>query len=300
MLIVKPKPQSVKAWVVAARPKTLLLSITPIAVGTFLAPVPFKQLNWSLALCTLGAAVAMQIATNMINDAVDFKRGADTKHRLGPQRATQSGLLTDKQVLSAGFGTLIVAAILALPMMIVGGLPFILLTAIALLCSYMYTAGPFPIAYKGLGELFVILFYGLMATLCPYYLQTGELSAGAWVASLQLGLLASAPLAINNLRDIEEDTKSHKRTLAVRFGRFFGKWEITFLMLAPFIINIYWLSIGRYLTFILPCAALFMVVNLLRGIWKHSPSRLYNRYLGEAAMITAIFGLLIVLGERIL
>lgn len=296
---VKIKQNSLTAWILAARPKTLMAGIIPIIVGSFIAPVDFAEIDWGIVFSALIASVALQIATNLINDALDFKKGADTKDRIGPLRVTQSGLLTSTQVLAGGFGFLLCALLFALPLIFKGGIPLLVIVILSAICSYLYTGGPYPLAYTGLGEAFVILFYGFVATCSTYYLQYGAITPDALVAGFQMGCLTTVLIAINNLRDINEDSKTGKNTLAVRFGLLFGRWEITALILVPFFVNAYWYLSGRYLPFILPMTALLIGINLIRGVWKHYPSKLYNRFLGEASLLLMIFGLLLVLGMRL-
>jgi 1,4-dihydroxy-2-naphthoate octaprenyltransferase len=235
----------------------------------------------------------------MINDALDFKKGFDTKERLGPLRVTQNGLLKSWQVLAASFGFICAAFFLSIPLIQSGGLVYMYLTMAAVLFSYLYTGGPFPLSSTGLSEPFVVIFYGFVATLSAYYLQMHHLNASSWIAATQIGLLATGILVVNNLRDVHQDAKTGKKTLAVRFGIVFGKWELTFILFTPYVLNLYyWLVEGRFLPFFLPFASILIAVNIVRGIWNHEPSRLYNRYLAETAILTLLFGVLLVLGFR--
>lgn len=287
-----------KSWLLALRPRTLMLGVIPVLVGTFSTEIPMQDINWLVLFSAVFFALLMTIAVNLINDALDFKKGMDTKERIGPIRVTQSGLLSEKQVLTAGIGVLVVAFMVGVPMFLQGGLPILGVLLASIICSYLYTGGPYPISYNGLGELFVMLFYGFGAVMTSYYLQEGALSWDALIVSLQMGFLATAVIAINNLRDINEDRKTGKKTLAARFGIQFGKWEISSLISLAFLLNLYWYASDRFLGFFLPSTALLIAINLIRGIWKHAPSRLYNRYLGEASLLLTIFGILLILGLR--
>lgn len=281
------------------RPKTLVAGAIPILVGSFCSALPFSKMDFGILFSALMFSLLTQMSVNLINDALDFKKGKDTKNRVGPTRVTQSGLLTSSQVLSGGFALLFLAFLVSIPLILKGGVPLFALVVTSLMCSYLYTGGPYPLAYIGLGEVFVLLFYGFAAVVSSYYLQTGGISKDSIIASLQIGLLATALVAINNLRDIHEDRITGKRTLAARFGVTFGKWEITLLITLPFLLNGYWYLTERYLAFFLPSTALLIAYNLVRGIWKHSPSRLYNRFLGEASLLLAIFGLMLVIGLHV-
>lgn len=290
----KIKPQSFNAWVAATRPKTMLAAISPVVVGSFMTPL--ANVQWGIFICALLTAICITIATNMINDALDFKKGCDTEERIGPMRVTQSGLLKANQVLMGGFVSLSIAAVFALPLMLKGGAIIVCAFILSALFSFLYTGGPFPLAYLGLAELFVIIFYGFGATAGSYYLQTGSFTLANAIAALQMGCFGSVMIAIGNLRDMQQDRKANKMTLIARFGVLFGKWEVTFLILFPFLLNTYWYLKGQYLPFLLPLTAVLIGINILRSIWKHEPSRLYNRYFGEAALLMILFSVLLIIG----
>jgi 1,4-dihydroxy-2-naphthoate octaprenyltransferase len=157
--------------------------------------------------------------------------------------------------------------------------------------GYAYTAGPFPLAYKGLGDLFVILFFGLVAVGGMFYLQAGDLTLGALILGLQVGFHATVLIAINNLRDVEGDRKVNKRTLAVRFGKKFVRKEIWFLLLAPFILSLYWGYEGHFWAFLLPWSVLPLALKLGKLLQNTEPSPEYNKFLGQAAGIHLLFGI---------
>lgn len=287
---------SLKAWLIAVRPRTMIAAVIPVLVGSFATSLPLSEINWGTLISALLVAMSLTIAVNLINDALDAKKGKDTAERIGFLRVTQSGLLSANQVLAGGFGVLFFTFLFSLPLIIKGGIPILFMVVLSMLCSYLYTGGPYPISYNGLGELFVILFYGFGAVGGAYYLQAGYMTFDALIVSLQMGLLATVMIAINNLRDIVEDSKTGKRTLASRFGVRFGKWEILTFVALPFLLNFYWLGIGSYLAFLFPLTSSLIGINLIRGIWQHTPSHLYNRYFGDATSLLALFGLLLILG----
>lgn len=297
--ILTTQPQSIKAWFLAIRPKTLMAAVAPIIVGTLISNIPFAEMDWKIACSALIAAIMVTISTNLINDALDYKKGADSKERIGPTRVTQSGLLSSTQVLAGGFAFLFLAFLFAIPLILKGGLILFVLAIMSAICSYLYTGGPYPLSYTGLGEVFVIIFYGFVATLTSYYLQTGVITIDSFIAAMQMGSLATVMIAINNLRDIHEDSKTGKKTLAARFGLNFAKWETTFFIAFPFVLNFYWYFTDRFLTFYLPLTSLLIGINLIRQIWKHAPSRLYNRFFGEASLLIIVFGTLLILGMRL-
>lgn len=289
-------PNPLSSWFLAVRPKTLIAGIIPVLVGSFMPGLSFAEVDWNVLVAALLVSILMTIGVNLVNDALDCKKGADTAQRIGPVRVTQSGLLSEQQVLGAAFFVLSLSLLAGFPLILKGGSPLLAFIVLSILFSYLYTGGPYPLSYHGLGEIFVILFYGFGAVLATYYLQAGTLTLDAFVGSLQIGLLATVMISINNLRDIVEDTQTGKKTLAVRFGIDFAKWEITILIVLPFLLNFYWYFAHDFLPFFLPSSALLIAVNLIRGIWKHAPSKLYNRFLGEASLLLALFGLLLTLG----
>ena len=205
-------------WSMAARPKTLPAAAAPVLVGTALAayrdamrPLP--------AVAALVGALAIQVATNLANDYFDFRRGADTEERVGPTRVTQAGLLEPEAVLRAAVLALAVASLVGIYLVVVGGWPVVAIGLASLACAVLYTGGPFPLAYHGLGDLFVFVFFGLVAVAGTYYVQALTFPAEAWWAGVGVGALSTALLVVNNLRDLETDARVGKRTLAVRLGR---------------------------------------------------------------------------------
>lgn len=296
---IKRKPSGALSWILAARPKTLTAAFVPVLVGTCLADLPLEAIRWSLAFFALMSSFFIQIGTNLINDALDFKKGADTPQRLGPSRVTQQGWLSSQQVLGAGLFCFALAAFFCIPLIYQGGIWFFALLIVSLLCGYLYTGGPAPLAYVGLGDIFVLLFFGFASTVSTYFLQMEALSYKPFLAGLQIGLLATALIAINNLRDCDEDTKSHKRTLAVRFGKTFARLELTLLLTLPFLLGAIWYAAGYVWSAFLPLLLLPMAVRLLRAIWKTEPSIQYNAFLAQSAFLQLGFGILFVIGYRI-
>ncbi len=289
-----------RAWFLAARPKTLTAAIVPILVGTILAMPYGLSVSWFLALSALFSATCIQIAMNIINDALDFEKGTDTSARIGPIRPTQvamlSGQVRPMHVLIGGFCFLLIAFSAAIPLMLSGGLPLIAIVLVSMLCAYLYTGGPFPLSYIGAGDIFVVLFFGFVATGASFYVQTGMITPSVLVAGLQIGLLATVMIAINNLRDHEGDAAGGRRTLPVRFGIQAGRIEITFCVLMPFVLNMFWWIVGMPAATILPMLALPIAWLVLHNIWRTSPSRQYNKFLGFAALLHLSFGSLLALG----
>lgn len=228
----------------AARPKTLPAAIGPVLVGTAVA-ISDEAFQPTLALAALLGAVLLQVAVNFANDYFDAKNDIDSDQRLGPVRVTQAGLLAPNQVKAAMILTLTLAALLFGGMAYVGGPVLIGVGILSILSALAYSGGPFPLASHGLGEVFVLIFFGPVAVCSTYYLQAGRFSTFSLVASLVPGLLVTAIMVINNLRDIPTDSVAGKRTIAVRLGR---KGTIVFfrlLLLVAYLIPLLVIASGR-------------------------------------------------------
>lgn len=286
----------IKDIILAFRPKTLTAALVPCLAGTALAYYDLKSWNPWVLIFALLSATFIQIGTNLINDSVDFKKGADTESRIGPKRITQAGVLSSKKVFNLGSLSFFIAFLLGIPLVIQGGWPIVLIGLVSILMGYAYTAGPFPLAYKGLGDLFVILFFGLVAVGGIYFLQTGNYNLNAFILGLQIGLLATVLIAINNLRDRDGDLKANKKTLAVRLGIIGAKIEILTLMYLPYLLGGYWFVQGPEKSFLWPLLSLFITVKLSQNIIETDPSPIYNKYLAKSALLHLSFGLLISLG----
>jgi 1,4-dihydroxy-2-naphthoate octaprenyltransferase len=207
-----------RIWLMAARPRTLPAAIAPVLVGTALAGFGhvFHPLRFLAAL--LGA-VFIQVGTNLSNDYSDARRGADTEDRLGPVRVTAGGLVPPKQVLIATYVSFGLAVLAGVYLIVVAGWLLLVIGAASILAGVLYTGGPRPYGYEGLGELFVFLFFGVVAVAGSFFVQVRHLHWEAFALSIPVGLLAAAILVVNNIRDIDSDRRASKRTLAVKLGR---------------------------------------------------------------------------------
>ena len=272
------------AWILAARPKTLSASVVPVLVGTALA---WPRIEWATFGYALAGAIFIQIGTNLVNDALDFRRGADTSERLGPVRVTQAGLLGYDTVMRGAWISFAIAALCGIPLILRGGWPIATIGIASILAAYAYTGGPYPLGYHGLGELFVLLFFGVIAVGGSYFVQTFKYDVRALIAGVAVGLLAVALLAINNLRDVASDQASNKKTLVVRFGEQFGRIEIIACVLIPF-------ALALFITWT-PLAAFPLAVFLIRTTWHAKGSHL-NRCLAIAGLLQWTFGILFVVG----
>lgn len=287
---------TMKPWLLALRPKTLTAAIVPVMVATALVKADGIEVLWWVSICAVLSAIFIQIGTNLVNDAIDFHKGADTETRIGPQRVTQSGLLTHKQVMAAAFACFGVAFALGIPLVVHGGWPIVAIGLVSLAMGYAYTGGPFPLAYKGLGDFFVIIFFGLIAVMGTYYLHAGAVTTSSAIAGLQVGLLATVLIAINNLRDAPQDALVGKKTLAVRFGIMFARFEIALLAITPFLLGYYWSRSDHFNAFLLPLVAIPFARRIVGGVFKNAPSPIYNRFLAMAAILHLVFGFFLSIG----
>jgi 1,4-dihydroxy-2-naphthoate octaprenyltransferase len=215
---VTERPSAARIWLMAARPRTLPAAVAPVLVGTALAATE-DGLKWLTFLAALIGALFIQVGTNLSNDYSDARRGADTEDRLGPVRVTAGGLVPPRQVLIATYVAFGVAVLAGIYLIATAGWELLLVGAASILAGVLYTGGPRPYGYEGLGEVFVFLFFGVVAVAGSYFAQTEALEWEALVLSVPVGLLASAILVVNNVRDLETDRRAGKRTLAVRLGR---------------------------------------------------------------------------------
>ncbi len=265
---------------------------TGVAYGFSPAPVRL----W-LAVVALLSATCIQIATNLVNDAADFEKGADTAERLGPTRVTQSGLLQGRHVMLAAGVFFLAAALLGVPLIVAGGVPILVIGILSIVAGYAYTAGPFPLAYLGLGEIFVILFFGVAAVKGMAYVLAGQsLSPWAELAALQVGLQSATLLAVNNFRDIAGDRVAGKHTLAARWGDRFARFEVATLVALPFLLGAFWVAARRPAAALLPLVTVVIAVRLVRGVWNEPPSRRFNVFLAQSALLQLVFSVLLAIG----
>lgn len=286
----------IKSIILAFRPKTLTAALVPCLAATALVKATQASVDMSVLYFALAASFLIQIGTNLVNDAVDFKKGADNEKRIGPQRITQAGILTANQVMALGSLCFLIAVLCGIPLVMKGGWPIVAIGVASVAMGYSYTAGPFPLAYLGLGDLFVILFFGLIAVMGMVFIMTGQWTLDAFWLGLQIGFHATVLIAINNLRDIYGDKEVNKKTLAVRFGVTFSRSEILALAFLPFIMNLYWFKQGLTWAAVLPLLALPLAVKVSKNVFTTEPSPAYNKFLGQSAGLHLLFGLLLAAG----
>lgn len=284
-----------QAWGLAIRPRTLPAAAAGVVMGSALAwRDGFFRLDATL-VC-LFAALLLQIGSNLANDVFDFERGTDTPERLGPTRVTQAGLLTPSQV-KFGMGTVFVlSALLGLYLAWLGGWPIIIIGIAAIISAIAYTGGPLPLGYYGLGDIFVFIFFGLASVAGTYYVQAGHVSSAAWWMTIPPGLIITAILVVNNLRDIENDRKASKHTLAVMFGENFAKTEYVICMLAAYLVLpiVAWMGIIPWMS-LLAWASLPMAFRATSTVFTQK-GRPLNAALAGTGQTAFVFGVLFWVG----
>jgi len=244
------------------------------------------------AAAALAGAVLIQIGTNFANDVFDFENGADTGERLGPVRAAQAGLLTPRQLRAGMLVAFAAATVAGLYLASVGGWPVVVIGLASIVSGIGYTGGPFPLGYHGLGDLFVMAFFGFVAVCGTAYVQLGAVPSLAWWAAVPVGALATAVLVVNNLRDRVTDERAGKRTLAVRLGHRAGLAEYALLLAAAYAIPIALAARSRELALLLPVATLPVAAHLCRELWTTPVGRAFNGILGGTARLLLLFGVL--------
>ncbi|MEY7849874.1 1,4-dihydroxy-2-naphthoate polyprenyltransferase [Natrarchaeobius sp. A-rgal3] len=298
-----------KAWVMAARPQTLPAAAAPIIVGTGLAmaegvfaPIP--------ALMAFVGAALIQVGTNFANDYYDAIKGADTDDRDGFTRVTQAGIIPAERVKLATIVTFGLAVLSGTYLVYVGGLPILVIGLVSVLCGWAYTGGPYPLGYHGLGDLFVFVFFGIVAVVGTYYVQAasfaeplatsvpqGTITREAVLASLPIAGLSTAILVVNNIRDRETDAETGKRTLAVRLGYRWSRIEYTAMVGLAYAVPVwFWLVEGIGLGVLLPFLSLPYAAFTARTVWTRTDGEALNPALEATGKLLAIYALLFAAG----
>lgn len=295
-------PSAMGAWVRAIRPATLTAALGPVAVGTGLA-VADGVFDASVALAALLGATSIQIGTNLYNDYADFVKGADTAERLGPARAVQRGWLGPGAVKAGAYVAFLIATLFGAYLILVAGWPILVIGILSLVSGVLYTGGPAPLAYTGLGDLFVLLFFGLAAVGGTYYAQALTVVPEALAGGVAVGLLATAILVVNNLRDRHTDRVAGKRTLVVRFGEAFGRREYVFCVVGAYltalaVIVASSLSGDTAWGWLAPLVTLPLAVGETRRVMAADGAAL-NPRLGGTARLGLAYALLLALGTSL-
>ncbi|MBK6765149.1 MAG: 1,4-dihydroxy-2-naphthoate polyprenyltransferase [bacterium] len=283
------------AWILAARPKTLVAALLPVLIGAAWASAR-GAFSWSVAALILLSATCIQIGTNFANDYSDFRKGADTHERLGPTRVTQAGLLSPRAVLSGTLAAFALAVVLAVPLILRGGWPILAIGLSGILFGWMYTGGPYPLGYNGLAEFFVLAYFGVLAVAGTTYLFTLDWESTAFLLGLIPGVLACGLLAVNNVRDENTDRKAGKRTPVVRFGRTFGLIEYAASLLLPYVLLLAMSSRLPKLAWLLPLFALPLCVGPIKVVLSTTDGQSLNRALAHTARHMLVFGVLLSIG----
>ena len=283
-------------WLSASRPRTLPAAIAPVVIGTAMA-LADGGLHWGAALAALLGALLIQIGTNLANDYFDFVKGADTAERKGPRRLTQAGLVSPQAMWRAAVATFGLAFVVGLYLAARGGWPVVGIGVASILAGVLYTGGPAPYGYRGLGDLFVLIFFGPVAVAGTHYVQTLQFSPEAALAGLGPGLISVAVLAVNNLRDIETDAVAGKRTLAVRFGPGFARWEHTgAIALAAALPLGFWLSGVRGPAMALPLLMLPAAWPVIRTVFATRDGPALNGALAGTGRLLVLYAVLFCAG----
>jgi 1,4-dihydroxy-2-naphthoate polyprenyltransferase len=278
-------------WLMAARPRTLPAAVAPVLVGTALAATEdtFRPLTFVAAIV---GAVFIQIGTNLSNDYSDARRGADTEDRLGPVRVTAGGLVPPRQVLVATYVAFGVAVLAGAYLIATAGWELLLVGAASILAGVLYTGGPRPYGYEGLGEVFVFLFFGVVAVTGSYFAQVEQVTWEALVLAVPVGLLAAAILVVNNVRDLETDRRAGKRTLAVRLGRsrargLYGAMVYVAFVCAPLPWALGSDELSAWL--LLPLVALPFAVPIVRTVRNRTDGPALNGALARTGLLQLVF-----------
>lgn len=289
------KRNSLKAWILAARPKTLTGAITPVMVGIALATMD-GHFQWLPALVCCLFACLMQIAANFINDLFDYLKGTDREDRLGPERACAQGWISPKAMRNGILLTVILACLIGSILLFYAGWELIIVGLLCVLFAFLYTTGPYPLSYNGWGDVLVIVFFGFVPVGGTYYVQALTWTPDVTIASLVSGLLIDTLLVVNNYRDREADATSGKRTVIVRFGEKFGRYLYLILGVTAALLCLWFLAEGHIYAALLP--QLYLIPHFFT--WKrmvkiHSGKKL-NSILGETSRNMLLLGILLSLG----
>jgi 1,4-dihydroxy-2-naphthoate octaprenyltransferase len=290
--------QTSTAWFLACRPKTLTVSLSPVLVGSAVAWHDSGRLLWLPLLAALLGAAFIQIGTNLFNDAGDFLRGTDTPDRLGPRRASAEGWLTPQAVQGGAWLAFALAFLCGIYLVWHGGWPIVAIGLASLAAGWSYTGGPKPIAYGPFGEIFVLVFFGLVAVGGSYYLQTLGLTPTALLAATLVGIHAAAVITVNNYRDLDGDARNGKNTLAVRLGRpamrafYTGELLLPYALLPLLAGELGWKAA-------LPLLSLPLALKLGRRFRRETPGPVFNGILAATAGLQLVFALVLSLSFTI-
>ena len=298
-MTIDARPSTARIWLLAIRPATLPAAVSGVLVGLGAALGIGAPFRLDTAVGCLAVALVLQITANLSNDLSDFRRGADTPDRSGPLRVAAAGLVTERQLEIAIVVTIAIAAAIGLWLTTIGGPVLLALGALAIVAALAYTGGPWPYGYRGLGEVFVFVFFGLVAVVGTAFLQAGQIAPLFVAAAAPVGALTTAILVVNNLRDIPTDSAAGKRTLAVMLGRRATVVEYRLLLAVAFLVPVALLVAGRGLPVLLPLLAVPLALPLERTVRTFSEPRQLNPVLKGTARLALVHGLLLAIGLAI-
>jgi 1,4-dihydroxy-2-naphthoate octaprenyltransferase len=285
-----------RIWLMASRVRTLPAAVAPVLVGTALAATS-GTFRAGVFVAALLGAVFIQVGTNLSNDYSDARRGADTEDRLGPVRVTAGGLVPPKHVLRATYVAFGLAVVCGIYLVAMSGIELLIIGVLSILAGVLYTGGPRPYGYEGLGEVFVFLFFGVAAVAGSAFAQLETFPAEAFVLAVPVGLLAAAILVVNNVRDLDTDRRVGKKTLAVRLGRprtrtMFAAMVYGAFLTAPLAI----LAEPLELWLLLPWLALPLAADLVRTVRNHADGPTLNDALARSGQLQLLFCALLAAG----
>jgi 1,4-dihydroxy-2-naphthoate octaprenyltransferase len=289
------KENKLNSWILASRPKTLLAAVVPVMVGSALA-ISMKKFFLPYSLVALFCSILIQIGTNFTNDLYDYLKGSDTIKRKGPRRVLASGLISVNEMRIAIILVFGLTFLFGLYLVYSVGLLIFWIGIISIFAGIIYTAGPFPLAYNGLGDVFVFIFFGIVGTMGTFYLHTQEISLLSLVVSIPVGALITNILVVNNYRDIDEDREANKNTLAVLMGRIFTRWQFILLITLSYLTTIllhfhfnysYWI--------LLPLSTIPIAIILIKMFYTYKGEE-FNKTLELSAKFAGLFGLLLAVG----
>ncbi len=289
-------PGPVGAWLLAIRPRTLPAAVAPVVIGTGVASA-HGVAQIAPAAAALAGALLIQIATNLANDYFDFVKGGDDEDRVGPVRVVQAGILSPEAVIRGTAVTLALATLVGAYLVWVGGVPILVIGLLALVCAVAYTGGPFPLAYHGLGDLFVFVFFGPVAVGGTYWVQARALPPDLLLAGVGIGALITAVLVVNNLRDRETDARAGKRTMAVILGETGSRIEFFLLVLVALAVPVVgWAVLGWDAWTLIALGVVVLLGRPMATLLTYMDARELNPVLGETARAVAWYGGLLAVG----
>ncbi|MCK5086252.1 MAG: 1,4-dihydroxy-2-naphthoate polyprenyltransferase [Melioribacteraceae bacterium] len=289
------KSNKFRSWILAARPKTLPAAVVPVLLGTAVA-ISDNKFQPLAAFIALICSVLIQVGTNFVNDLYDYLKGSDKKDRVGPARVLASGLISVIEMKVGIFLCFSVTFFLGLYLVYLGGMIILLIGILSIFFGYAYTAGPYPLSYNGLGDVFVFVFFGFVGTIGTYYVQALDVSWVAVLVSIPAGALITNILVVNNYRDIEEDRVNNKKTLAVLFGKRYSRFQYYSSLIISYAVPIIiYFNYKQSILILLPLITLPLALRLVKMMLTYKGNQL-NETLALTAKFSALFAILLSIG----